>query len=796
LSGGHDQEQSSDDIHWVPQRWLIVILALLAAGLRRFFRLLVSRSNHKTDTGRQAAFVPCSPNRGTHGTQRIAPPPSQRRMTKHYFLVVVLILAAGGAGIAHAASRPTSFLGEGNLSSCIAPVKAAEHLTVYSSGQTISFDLKETVTLKLATSIARKLAQEASTNNPFYNLCYFPGFDKTAAFTSSDKGLVTFSNEISTQNDIPSLLRVSGWYTTLHDGLVELDFQSTGFCHPGPDSLLPEWNGTQFTATVTTSDSVRNLSSLPTNHSGDNYAWSFAKLDCKNPSTFKLSTRVPLVTYTNTRILDSTSLSPTWINLLNLLFNILLLLAGVVIWALNRRFTQSAPRMVFLLTISSLGLAATFFYGRTDALPSAAILFGIYGVILAIVIRGRLWFRLGVGAITIGLAVAAIVYHSHHPITFDIQGSADTVLFIEALVAILMLSSGILAFKRLRAWLHGGYIGRTTQERASRRLDIALLYSWALAAVAVSYSLGDVQAPNDILNLARSEINVPEYALYPFTFTLVAAALVLPLIERGNTTQQRQLWGGIIGFSFLAQLPDPSFAVSAIPIAEIIFTTALIRITARRAPQRDLTSTQSRLRTCVPLESISANILLAAKIAVAIAVVPVAYFAYTALTNIPRNLEFEGGAITVAAGIIDQAIGWILIGVVFSVINNRLPGGSGPIRAVIVSALWFTVGAIAFIVDTWLRGSLGRSWTFFGLQLFLFLLTFSAVWDACILGKLSWSSLDQLRDAYSLQRVRTVALYAAPLLLALIALGQQVISGSGVHFVQSALTAVPSIFGK
>jgi hypothetical protein len=115
---------------------------------------------------------------------------------------------------------------------------------------------------------------------------------------------------------------------------------------------------------------------------------------------------------------------------------------------------------------------------------------------------------------------------------------------------------------------------------------------------------------------------------------------------------------------------------------------------------------------------------------------------------------------------------------------------------VVVSTLWFGVGIISFILSSLLHGSWNRSWTFFGLQLFLFLLAFGAVGDTCILGRPRWASLDQLRDAYNLNRVRAIAVYIAPLLLTLIALGQQVVSGSGVQFVQSALTAVPSIFGK
>jgi hypothetical protein len=135
--------------------------------------------------------------------------------------------------------------------------------------------------------------------------------------------------------------------------------------------------------------------------------------------------------------------------------------------------------------------------------------------------------------------------------------------------------------------------------------------------------------------------------------------------------------------------------------------------------------------------------------------------------------------------------------VIFSIVNTRLPGRYGPVRAVILCGLWFTVGFAFSRVQGWLDpGSGGRSWTFFGLQLLSLLVAFSVIWDARILdARLSWASLDRLREAYSLQQARSLALYAIPLLLAIIALGQQVASGSGVEFVKSALSVVPAVLG-
>lgn len=62
-------------------------------------------------------------------------------------------------------------------------------------------------------------------------------------------------------------------------------------------------------------------------------------------------------------------------------------------------------------------------------------------------------------------------------------------------------------------------------------------------------------------------------------------------------------------------------------------------------------------------------------------------------------------------------------------------------------------------------------------------------------ARLSWASVGRLREAYNLQQARSLALYGIPLLLALIALGQQLASGSGVEFVKSALSVVPAVFG-
>jgi hypothetical protein len=161
---------------------------------------------------------------------------------------------------------------------------------------------------------------------------------------------------------------------------------------------------------------------------------------------------------------------------------------------------------------------------------------------------------------------------------------------------------------------------------------------------------------------------------------------------------------------------------------------------------------------CTPRPEPIDNFRLAAKISGCLAVIPVAYFAVTAISSIPHN---SISAIFLIGGILTQLAGWLAAGVIFSIINTRLPGRYGPVRAIIVCALWFATGFASSRVQAWLNPGIGgRSWTFFGLQLLLFLVVFSVIWDACILDtRLSSASIDRLREAYNLQQARSLALY-------------------------------------
>ena len=151
----------------------------------------------------------------------------------------------------------------------------------------------------------------------------------------------------------------------------------------------------------------------------------------------------------------------------------------------------------------------------------------------------------------------------------------------------------------------------------------------------------------------------------------------------------------------------------------------------------------------------------------------------------------------VVVSFLGQLTGWLIIGVFYGLLNSRLPGRIGPVRALVLAGAWFAVAIAVNIVTNVLHYPANKGWIFAGLQLTLFLIAFSVVWDACALKEKTLSEIvDKLRTAYHLKETQAIALYAIPVVLALVALVQQLASGSGADFVTGILNEAAAAFGK
>lgn len=337
----------------------------------------------------------------------------------------------------------------------------------------------------------------------------------------------------------------------------------------------------------------------------------------------------------------------------------------------------------------------------------------------------------------------------------------------------------------------------------SKVRDFTVFWAGSALLVALAFSMGNVVAFAPGTAAATSELLALRYPLAPFGRALIAVALVIPLAYAGRRAGKKLVAAAVFGWSIATQQPDLSVGGVVLPVGTALLAVLVYVLVQNKGKEHELPScddsglASSRLRTCTPHEDAAANTALAVKIAAVLAIVPVSYFLYSALTSLPSTLQQPGPGLEFGVGgLLSQLAGWLVIGVVFSVLSSRLPGSVGPVRAVILTAAWFTAATAVHIANGWIQYSTGRAWLFPGLQLLLFLVAFSVIWDACILKRGTWTdTIKDLRDRYKLKETRTIVVYAIPVLLTLIAIGQQLASGSGTDFVKSVLNEAATIFG-
>lgn len=203
-----------------------------------------------------------------------------------------------------------------------------------------------------------------------------------------------------------------------------------------------------------------------------------------------------------------------------------------------------------------------------------------------------------------------------------------------------------------------------------------------------------------------------------------------------------------------------------------------------------------------------------------LSVVPVAYLIWGTLTALPKNGSDPTNTSYVLSQIVTEIVRWTLTGWLYGLLLPLLPGRVGPVKALWLSGTWFVASAPVAIVDIWTGAGQGRVWLFPGLQLLLFLTALAVLMDLSTVH--AWAAREQSRAekegreqshtekagkgqswtenwsmllaVYNFEGARKVALYAVPAVAAVIAIGQQVVSGTGLDFVNSLLSGAQSLF--
>ncbi len=199
-----------------------------------------------------------------------------------------------------------------------------------------------------------------------------------------------------------------------------------------------------------------------------------------------------------------------------------------------------------------------------------------------------------------------------------------------------------------------------------------------------------------------------------------------------------------------------------------------------------------------PTGTVGGDLRVSIGLAALLSVVPVSFVFWGTLTRLPGHTIRPSDAIFVVAALFTEILRWLLTGWVYGLLHRRLPGAIGPVKAMVLLACWFAAAVPVEIVNRWSGAGSGRVWVFPGLQLAVFLFALSVLHDLVTVHEHAaarrWPSVnDALQAGYRIQSTRHLIAYLVPPLLTVIAIGQQVVAGTGIDFVKSLLAGVPTL---
>ena len=207
-------------------------------------------------------------------------------------------------------------------------------------------------------------------------------------------------------------------------------------------------------------------------------------------------------------------------------------------------------------------------------------------------------------------------------------------------------------------------------------------------------------------------------------------------------------------------------------------------------PDETVRSANARIvLSCGPSRWWVNNGLHAVKCGAVIAIVPVTYFVVAAISH--SSGFFANDAVAaVLGGATGQATLYLVIAWTFGALYRVLPFSIGPYKALLLAFIWWiSIGAVE-IVNTVAGFEVPRVWVFPGIEITIYVLLLSVVYDAATIkqvGGHDWKTLSQAYGWSKFQHGGFVPV-ASSVTLAVIAVSQQLLSGSASQFVTAVLS--------
>jgi hypothetical protein len=195
-----------------------------------------------------------------------------------------------------------------------------------------------------------------------------------------------------------------------------------------------------------------------------------------------------------------------------------------------------------------------------------------------------------------------------------------------------------------------------------------------------------------------------------------------------------------------------------------------------------------------PHDSLYDNGIAAARLGMRLAIVPIGYYVWVLLTErAARELSGSApfGVLGLVAGLVREAGFWLVTAFAFGALLPYIRGREGVSKGLVLGGVFtMSVGVSSAIV-----GGYGNAWTFRALQVVLFLIVLGYLMDRRTLRCHGYERADLL-DLYRLRDVRYLVGYASPLILLVIAVAEQLLSGHAADAVTKLIEAAPNALPK
>jgi hypothetical protein len=380
---------------------------------------------------------------------------------------------------------------------------------------------------------------------------------------------------------------------------------------------------------------------------------------------------------------------------------------------------------------------------------------------------------------------------------------------------------------------------------------LAFLMSY-LAAQIVSYDSDLMTANRRGLQLSASVSSLVSSAMVPAT-TLLVGALCMTVIDRlaaaqATTAVPSPLVVSILAFAIAILAPVPSFrlfgelAIPGWPAFFVVLTAVLGRLVRRAvepagagapaqrgledalhaaASRRQIIEADQKVdgrsasfRAFVsarqeqaarirgrpiddflrrgPTGAWFANGCEAARIGSVLALIPLSYYLWDAVQELPDRLKWGSGLLVLLVTALLEVARWVAVAFTLGALNAVLPGRSASVKGALLSLLWLAAALIMQVAAAWSGGVTAQPWLYRFLQLFVYLVALGILLDYASVRE-AGGTWRRLRDLLGVANVKELSLAIIPVALALLGLVQQLASGSGVDVARSIVDGVAAV---